>query len=481
MLDVSDISLLRDLAFVGGKWCGAENEARFAVNNPATSAHIQCVPNMGGMETRAAIASCIKAQPLWAAETAATRPTILMHWFILIHENIADLALILSADCSKPIAEARGEVSYGAGFVQWYAEEAKRVYGEIIPGHQTDKRLVVLRQPVGVVAAIATSNFPNAIITRKFAPAPAGGCAVVLKPSEKTPLSALALAVLAQRAGLPDGLMNVVTGQNSAEIGGVLCSDPDVRALIVTGSTAVGRRLMAQCALTIKKLGLELGSNAPFLVFDDADLDEAVAGAILAKFRNNGQTCVCASRFYVQAKVYDAFVHKLTAATQQLRFGSDGDLGPFINVSARNKAEAHVADALSKGARLLSGGARHALGGNVFQPTVMADLNQDMLIAHEETFGPVAAVFRFETDRQAIDLANASDVGLAAYVYTNDMRRVRRVAEALQTGMVGVDSGLISTELAPLGGIKQSGLGREGSRHGLDEHQETKYLCLGGI
>ena len=481
MVDLNDISLLCDSTFINGRWCGAENGAMFSVTNPATSMHIQYVPDMGGAETRAAIASCVKAQPLWAAQTAATRSAILMRWFALIQENIEDLALILSAECGKPIAEARGEVAYGAGFVQWYAEESKRVYGEIIPGHQIDKRLLVLRQPVGVVAAITPWNFPNAMITRKVAPALAAGCAVVLKPSEETPLSALALAVLAQRAGLPDGLLNVVTGGNSAEIGAVLCSDPDVRALSFTGSTAVGRRLMAQCAPTVKKLSLELGGNAPFLVFDDADLDEAVAGAIIAKFRNNGQTCVCANRFYVQAKVYDAFVHKLTEATQKLRVGSGGELGPLINLAARHKVEAHVADALAKGAQLMMGGARHDLGGNFFQPTVMADLTQDMLIAHEETFGPVAAVFRFETDNQAIDLANASEVGLAAYVYANDLRRVWRIAEALQTGMVGVNTGLISTEVAPLGGIKQSGLGREGSRHGLEDYLETKYVCLGGI
>jgi succinate-semialdehyde dehydrogenase/glutarate-semialdehyde dehydrogenase len=481
MLKLADQSLLRELSFIDGSWRGADDGTSFAVHDPSTDMVLGHVPAMGERETQAAIAACRLAQPQWAEETAATRSAVLLRWHALILANIDDLAAILAAESGKPLAEAKGEVAYGAGFLQWYAEEAKRVYGEVIPGHQKDKRLMVLRQPVGVVAAITPWNFPNAMITRKVAPALATGSGVVLKPSEETPFSALALAVLAERAGLPSGLFNIVTSRKSAEVGRMLCASPDVNALTFTGSTDVGRLLSQQCAPTIKKVGLELGGNAPFLVFDDADLDAAIEGALVAKFRNNGQTCVCANRFYVQAGIHDRFVARLTEATAKLSVGPGGNLGPLINHKAVEKVEAHIADAVAKGARIRHGGERHALGGKFFQPTVLSELDHTMRIASEETFGPVAAVFRFETDAEALDLANDSDMGLAAYVYTNDARRVWRVAEKLETGMVGVNTGLISTEVAPLGGIKQSGLGREGSRHGLDEYLNTKYVCFGGI
>lgn len=481
MLQLDDRSLLREQAFLDGDWRGGRDAAFFPVTDPATGQNIGSVPDMGEVDTMEAIASCRRAHEAWAEETAAGRAAVLMQWHSQILGNLEDLACILSAESGKPVSEARGEVLYGAGFIQWYAEEAKRIYGEVIPGHQKDKRLMVLRQSVGVVAAITPWNFPNAMVTRKVAPALATGCCVVLKPSEETPLSALALAVLAERAGLPAGVLNVVTSRKSAEVGRMLCSSKEVNALTFTGSTDVGRILLQQCAPTIKKVGLELGGNAPFLVFDDADLDAAVAGAMVAKFRNNGQTCVCANRFYVQDGIHDGFTEKLAEATARLKVGNGGEMGPLINLKAVEKVEAHVSDAVEKGAQILLGGRRHTLGGNYYEPTVLTGLNQEMLIAREETFGPVAAVFRFRTEAEALDLANDSEMGLAAYIYTNDVRRVWQVTEKLQTGMVGVNTGLISTEVAPLGGIKQSGLGREGSRHGLDEYLTTKYVCMGGI
>lgn len=481
VLKLANQSLLRDLAFIDGAWRGADDGTNFAVHDPSTDHVLGHVPAMGIRETQAAISACRKAQPQWADETAATRSAVLLRWHVLIMANIEDLAAILSAESGKPLVEAKGEVAYGAGFVQWYAEEAKRVYGEVIPGHQKDKRLMVLRQPVGVVAAITPWNFPNAMITRKVAPALATGSGVVLKPSEETPFSALALALLAERAGLPRGLFNVVTSKNSAEVGNLLCASLEVNALTFTGSTDVGRLLSRQCAPTIKKVGLELGGNAPFLVFDDADLDAAVEGALAAKFRNNGQTCVCANRFYVQSGIHDRFAAKLTEATAKLTVGPGGDLGPLINDKAVEKVEAHIADAVAKGAHVRHGGGRHALGGKFFQPTVLSELKHTMRIASEETFGPVAGIFRFDTDGEALAVANDSDMGLAAYVYTNDARRIWRMAEKLEAGMVGINTGLISTEVAPLGGIKQSGLGREGSRHGLDEYLNTKYVCFGGV
>lgn len=481
MHQLDDRSLLRELAFLDGDWRGARRAAVFEVTDPATGQAIGSVPDMDVGDIEEAIASCRRAQAAWAEETAAGRAAILMRWHSHVLDNLDDLARILSTESGKPLLEARGEVIYGAGFIQWYAEEAKRIYGEVIPGHQKDKRLLVLRQPVGVVAAITPWNFPNAMVTRKVAPALATGSCVVLKPSEETPFSALALASLAERAGLPPGVLNVVTSRKSAEVGRILCSSTEVNALTFTGSTDVGRILLQQCAPTIKKVGLELGGNAPFLVFDDADLDAAIDGAMAAKFRNNGQTCVCANRFYVQDGIHDRFAGKLAEATARLKVGDGGDMGPLINLRAVEKVEAHVADAVKRGAHVSIGGRRHVLGGNYYEPTVLTGLNQDMLIAREETFGPVAALFRFRTDAEALDLANDSEMGLAAYVYTNDVRRVWQVAEKLQTGMVGVNTGLISTEVAPLGGIKQSGLGREGSRHGLDEYLTTKYVCMGGI
>lgn len=481
MLDLRDPFLLHSETSIGGAWCNAADGAAMAVTDPSTGLVIGLVPEMGSAEVQVSIASCLEAQPAWAAETAEARADLLMVWHDLILSNLDDLATILSAECGKPLPEAKGEIRYGAGFVRWYAEEARRVFGEIIPGHQRDKRIMVWRQPIGVVAAITPWNFPNAKIVRKVAPALAAGCAVVLKPSEETPLSALALADLAERAGLPGGLLNIITGSRSAEIGMALCQSHDVAAFSFTGSTAVGRKLMEQCAPTVKKLGLELGGNAPLIVFDDADLEVAVSGTITAKFRNNGQTCVSANRIFVQAGVYDRFVEELTSAAGRLEVGPGKDLGPLISMKAVTRIEALVDDAVRGGARLVSGGRRHPLGGSYFQPTILADVGHGSRISREEIFGPVAAIQRFETDRQAVDMANDTELGLAAYLFSRDLTRIWRTAEALQVGMVGINTGLMSSEVAPMGGVKQSGLGREGSRHGLDEYLETKYVCLGGI
>ncbi|MDB5455829.1 MAG: NAD-dependent succinate-semialdehyde dehydrogenase [Caulobacter sp.] len=474
--------LLRQLCYIDGAWVAADDGATLEVTDPATGAVIASVPRMGAAETRRAIEAADRAWPAWRARTAADRAKILRRWFDLMLENQDALGRLLTREQGKSLAEATGEIAYAAGFIEWFAEEGKRAYGEVTPSHAADKRIVSLRQPIGVVAAITPWNFPAAMITRKVGPALAAGCPVVLKPASQTPLSALALAVLAEKAGVPPGVFNVVTGSASA-IGGELTGNPTVRKLSFTGSTEIGRELMRQSAETIKKLSLELGGNAPFLVFDDADLDAAVAGGVASKFRNSGQTCVCTNRFYVQASVHDAYVEKLVAAVAALKVGNGLEagvqIGPLINEAAVRKVEEHIADALALGAKLVLGGKRHALGGNFFEPTVLTGVTQAMKICREETFGPVAGVVKFDTEAQGVALANDTEFGLAGYFYARDISRVWRVAEAMEVGMVGVNTGLISTEIAPFGGVKQSGLGREGSRHGLEEYLEIKYVCLG--
>ncbi|MDX1595160.1 MAG: NAD-dependent succinate-semialdehyde dehydrogenase [Gammaproteobacteria bacterium] len=477
--------LLRNDAYIDGTWTAADDGGRFAVTNPATGDTLAEVPDLGAAETERAVAAAAAAWPEWRAKTAKDRGAILRRWFDLQMANQEELAALMTAEQGKPLAESRGEVAYGASFVEWFAEEAKRVYGDTIPAHAADKRIVVIKQPVGVVAAITPWNFPIAMITRKCAPALAAGCPVVIKPAALTPLSALALAALAEEAGMPAGVLNVLTTARSGEVGGVLTSSPTVRKLSFTGSTEVGKKLMEQCSGTVKKVSLELGGNAPFIVFDDADLDAAVAGTMASKYRNTGQTCVCANRILVQDGVYDAFAEKLAAKVAELRVGP-GDQegvaqGPLINDAAVDKVEEHIADALDQGARVVLGGKRHELGGTFFQPTVLADVTPSMKVAREETFGPVAPLFRFHEEREAVDLANDTPFGLASYFYSRDIGRCWRVAEALETGMVGVNEGIISTEVAPFGGVKESGLGREGSKYGLDEFVEIKYLCLGGI
>lgn len=478
-----DPSLFREAALVGGRWIAA-NGGGLAVHNPSTGALIGHVPRLGSAETDVAIAAAKTAQKSWAARTAKERSTVLRRWFDLMMASQDDLGAILTLEQGKPLAEAKGEIAYGASFIEWFAEEARRVNGDIIPGHQQDKRILVLKQPVGVVAAITPWNFPNAMITRKAAPALASGCAIVLKPASQTPFSAIAMAVLAERAGLPPALFSVITGP-AAAIGGAMTASPDIRKLTFTGSTEVGAELMRQSASTIKKLGLELGGNAPFIVFDDADIDAAVEGALIAKFRNNGQTCVCANRIYVQDAVYDAFAKKLATSLGKLRTGdgfADGvTFGPLIDARAVDKVEEHIADAVGKGAQIALGGKRHALGGYFFEPTILVDVTSQMAVAKEETFGPVAPLFRFSDEADVIRQANDTEFGLASYFYARDMARVWRVAEALEYGMVGVNTGLISTAEAPFGGIKQSGLGREGSRYGMEDFLEVKYVCLGGI
>jgi len=473
--------LLRTNGYIDGRWEAADSGATLAVTDPASGERLGEVPLMGAAETARAIAAADAALPAWRGKTAKERAAVLRRWFELILAHADDLARMITAECGKPLAEAKGEVGYGASFVEWFAEEAKRAYGETIPGVTGDKRLITIKQPIGVCAAITPWNFPLAMITRKVAPAIAAGCTVVVKPAEQTPLTALALAKLAHLAELPAGVFNVVTGDPVA-IGGVLTASPVVRHLSFTGSTEVGRLLMAQCAPTIKKLALELGGNAPFIVFDDADVDAAVEGALIAKYRNTGQTCVCANRFLVQAGVYEAFAQKLAArvATLQVGPGSEPGVvqGPLIDTAGLEKVEAHLADAVAHGARVLTGGRRHARGGTFFEPTVLAGVTTGMRVAREETFGPVAPLFRFDTDAQAIAMANATEFGLAAYFYSRDIGRCFRVAEALEYGMVGVNTGLISNEVAPFGGVKQSGIGREGSKYGLEEYLEIKYLCV---
>jgi succinate-semialdehyde dehydrogenase/glutarate-semialdehyde dehydrogenase len=481
---LKDATLFRQAALVGGQWIEARPARANLIKNPATGEELGYVPELGTIETREAIEAARVAQKSWARQTAKDRSNILRRWFELMLKHKEDLARILTLEQGKPLAEATGEIVYGASFIEWFAEEARRVYGDIIPGHDPDKRLLVMKQPIGVVAAITPWNFPNAMVTRKAGPALAAGCAVVLKPAPQTPFSAIALAVLAERAGLPKGLFSVITGA-AVEIGAEMTSNPIVRKLTFTGSTPVGTELYRQSAGTIKKLGLELGGNAPFIVFDDADVDAAVEGAMIAKFRNNGQTCVCANRIYVQNDIYDAFAEKLSAAVAKLRVGNglehNVDLGPLINMAAVQKVEQHIADAISKGARILSGGKVHSLGGTFFEPTVLSDVTGEMLLASEETFGPVAPLFRFVDEHDVIRLANDTEFGLAAYFYSADLARVFRVAEALEYGMIGVNTGLISTAEAPFGGVKLSGLGREGSKYGIEDFTELKYVCLGGI
>ena len=480
---LADPSLLKTDGLVNGTW--VSGSARFAVTDPATGQELAQVANLGPADAEAAIAAADKAWPAWRAKTAKERAAILMKWFQLLHQHADDLARIMTAEQGKPLAEARGEVIYGASFVEWFAEEAKRVYGETIPTTDANKRYLVIKQPIGVCAAITPWNFPIAMITRKVAPALAAGCPVVIKPAEQTPLSALAAAELAQRAGMPAGVLNVLCAdsENSIAIGGVLCASDVVRHLSFTGSTEVGRILARQCAPTVKKVSLELGGNAPFIVFDDADIDAAVEGAMVSKYRNAGQTCVCANRFYVQAGVYDAFVAKLAARAGGIQVGNGFEAGvnqgPLIDDAAIAKVESHVADAVAKGARVVTGGSR--IGDRFYTPTVLAGVTNQMLCAREETFGPVAPVFRFETEAEAVQLANATEFGLASYFYSRDIGRVFRVGEALEYGMVGINTGLISTAEVPFGGVKQSGLGREGAHQGMDDYVEIKYLCLGDI
>ena len=484
---LADGALFRTEAYIDGAWQAAASGARFAVANPADGVKIADVANCDRSDADQAIAAADRAWPAWRRKTAKERASVLRAWFDLILAHQEDLAKLMTAEQGKPMAESRGEIVYGASFIEWFAEEAKRIYGDTIPTVANDRRLLVFKEPIGVAAAITPWNFPNAMITRKVAPALAAGCTVVVKPAEQTPLSALALAELAARAGFPPGVFNVVPADEarSINVGKALCESPVVRKLSFTGSTAVGRILMQQSAPTLKKLSLELGGNAPFIVFDDADLDAAVDGALASKYRNAGQTCVCTNRFYAQTGIYDAFVEKLATKAQLLKVGSGFEAGvqqgPLIDRNALAKVEAHVADARAKGARVLTGGAPHELGGTFFQPTVLADVTNDMLVAREETFGPVAPVFRFESEDQALAAANATEFGLAAYFYSRDVARVFRVAERLESGMVGVNTGLISNEVAPFGGVKQSGIGREGSKYGIDEYLVVKYVCIGGI
>lgn len=483
MLDLKDSSLLETRAYVNGKWVEADNQ--FAVINPSTGDKIADVADLTAADVAGAIDAAYAAKADWAAKTGKERAAILRKWYDLMVENADDLATILTAEMGKPLAEARGEILYGASFIEWFAEEAKRIYGDTIPGHQADKRIVVIKQPVGVVGSITPWNFPNAMIARKVAPALAVGCTFVARPAELTPLSALAMAVLAERAGVPAGVFNVVPSSDAASVGEELCRNPKVAKITFTGSTRVGKILMRQCAEGIKKMSLELGGNAPFMVFDDADLDAAVEGAVVAKFRNSGQTCVCANRIYVQSGVYDAFCKKLVEKVSGLHVGdgfADGTtIGPLISESALDKVEDHLADAKSKGAKVATGGKRHSLGGTFFEPTVLTGMTPDMKVSHEETFGPLAPVFSFDTEEEALALANDSEFGLAGYFYARDMARIWRVAEKLETGIVGINTGLISTEVAPFGGVKQSGLGREGSKYGADDYLEIKYMCFGGI
>ncbi|MEE4118763.1 MAG: NAD-dependent succinate-semialdehyde dehydrogenase [Paracoccaceae bacterium] len=481
---LSDPDLLATKAYIAGRWEDAADGATFAVTNPANGARIAEVAHLSRADVARAVDAAVPAQKQWAARTAKERANVLRRWFDLITEAADDLAVILTAEQGKPLAEARGEIAYGASFVEWFAEEAKRVYGEIVPGHQPDKRIHVLRQPIGIAAAITPWNFPNAMITRKAAPALAAGCAFLVRPAEQTPLSALALGVLASRAGIPDGVLSILPSDlsNAPEIGKEFCENPKIAKITFTGSTEVGRILLRQSADTVKKATMELGGNAPFIVFDDADLDAAVDGAILCKLRNAGQTCVCANRIYVQAGIHDAFAEKLARRMEGMKVG-DGmekgvQIGPLIDDDAVAKVEAHLADAKEKGAQVLTGGARHGNGGRFFLPTVVAGATQQMRFATEETFGPLAPLFRFETENEAVAMANDTIFGLAAYFYANDLGRVTRVSEALEYGIVGVNTGIISTEVAPFGGVKQSGLGREGSRHGIEEYLEMKYVCL---
>ncbi|MEK1939509.1 MAG: NADP-dependent succinate-semialdehyde dehydrogenase [Pseudomonas sp.] len=481
-MQLKDAQLFRQQAFIDGAWVDADSGQTIKVNNPATNEILGTVPKMGAAETKRAIEAADKALPAWRALTAKERSNKLRRWFELMIENQDDLGRLMTLEQGKPLAEAKGEIAYAASFIEWFAEEAKRIYGDVIPGHQPDKRLIVLKQPIGVTAAITPWNFPAAMITRKAGPALAAGCTMVLKPASQTPYSALALAELAQRAGIPNGVFSVVTG-SAGDIGSELTSNPIVRKLSFTGSTEIGRQLMAECAHDIKKVSLELGGNAPFIVFDDADLDAAVDGAIISKYRNNGQTCVCANRLYIQDSVYDAFVEKLKVAVAKLKIGNGLEegttTGPLIDNKAVAKVEEHIADAVSKGAKVVFGGKSHGLGGSFFEPTILVDVPKNAAVAKEETFGPLAPLFRFKDEADVIAQANDTEFGLASYFYARDLGRVFRVAEALEYGMVGINTGLISNEVAPFGGIKASGLGREGSKYGIEDYLEIKYLCLG--
>jgi succinate-semialdehyde dehydrogenase/glutarate-semialdehyde dehydrogenase len=483
-MKLQDPLLLRQACFIDGSWVQADNSATLAVKNPATGEKLGQVPDVGVAETRRAIEAAARALPGWAAKTAKERAVLLRRWFDLMLAHQEDLAVLMTAEQGKPLAESKGEIVYAASFIDWFAEEGRRLYGDIIPSHQSDKRIMVLRQPVGVVAAITPWNFPAAMITRKAGPALAAGCTIVIKPAPETPFSAFAMAELADRAGIPKGVLNVITGEATA-VGGEMTSNPAVRKMTFTGSTATGKKLMAQCAGTMKKISLELGGNAPFIVFDDADLDAAVQGAMTSKYRNTGQTCVCANRLLVQAGIYEEFANKLAEAAGKLRVG-DGlagptDQGPLINARGLAKVEAHVADALAHGATLKLGGKRHALGGTFYQPTILTNVTPAMRVAREETFGPVAPLFKFQTEAEAIAMANDTEFGLAAYVYTRDLARSWRVSEAIEYGIVGVNTGIISTEIAPFGGVKESGIGREGSKYGILDYTELKYVCVGGL
>ena len=484
MQQLTDTKLFRQQGYIDGAWAPADSGKTLAVTDPATGEQLGTVPNMGAGETRRAIEAANAALPAWRAKTAKERANILRKWFELMMANQEDLARLMTAEQGKPLAESRGEIAYAASFIEWFAEEGKRVYGDTIPSHGADKRIIVLKEPIGVCAAITPWNFPAAMITRKAGPALAAGCTMVLKPATATPYSALALAELAERAGVPKGVFSVVTGSATA-IGGEMTSNDIVRKITFTGSTEIGIVLMKQAAESVKKCSMELGGNAPFIVFDDADLDAAVKGAIASKYRNAGQTCVCANRILVQDKVYDAFAGKLADAVTALKVGNGFEpgtiIGPLIDGKAVEKVEQHIADAVAKGAKITLGGKRHALGGSFFEPTIITGVTPDMAVAREETFGPLAPLFRFKTDAEAIKLANATEFGLAAYFYSRDIGRIFRVAEQLEYGIVGINEGIISTEVAPFGGVKQSGLGREGSKYGIEDYLEMKYLCLGGI
>ncbi len=481
-LNLKDSRLFRQQCYIGGAWCDADSGKTVAVTNPATGETLGTVPNMGASETRRAIEAANAAWPAWRAKTAQERAVIVRNWYELMMENQEDLAILMTAEQGKPLVESRGEIAYAASFLEWFAEEARRVYGETIPGHQADKRIVVIKEPVGVCAAITPWNFPAAMITRKAGPALAAGCPMVSKPASATPFSALALAELAERAGVPKGVFSVITGSSSG-IGGEMTGNPIVRKVTFTGSTEIGKVLLEQCARTVKKTSMELGGNAPFIVFDDADLDAAADGAMASKFRNNGQTCVCANRLLVQDGVYEAFAAKLAERVKALKIGNGLEpgvtTGPLINAEAIVKVEEHIGDALAKGAKVALGGKRHSLGGLFFEPTILTGVNTSMKVTNEETFGPVAPLFRFREDAEAIRMANDTEFGLAAYIYTRDLNRVWRVSESLEYGIVGINTGLISTAVAPFGGMKESGLGREGSKYGIEEFLEVKYLCMG--
>jgi succinate-semialdehyde dehydrogenase/glutarate-semialdehyde dehydrogenase len=483
-MQLKDAKLFHEQCYVDGGWADADGKQTIAVTNPATGGVIGGIPKMGAVETRRAVEAADRALPAWRARLAKERAAILRKWFELMLANQDDLALIMTTEQGKPLPEAKGEIAYAASFLEWFAEEGKRVYGDVIPTVWADRRLVVIKQPVGVCGAITPWNFPAAMIARKVGPALAAGCTIVVKPATQTPFSALAMAELAERAGLPKGVLNVVTG-SAKEIGGELTANPTVRKITFTGSTEVGRVLMAQSAQTVKKMSLELGGNAPFLVFDDADLDAAVEGAMVSKYRNAGQTCVCANRILVQDKVYDAFAEKLAAKVQALKVGPGTDpgvtIGPLIDENAVAKVQEHIGDALAKGAKAIVGGKPHSLGGLFFEPTVLTGVTPQMKVTREETFGPVAPLFRFHTEAEGIALANDTEFGLAAYFYARDIGRIWRVAEGLESGMVGINTGLLSNEVAPFGGVKQSGIGREGSRYGIEEYLEVKYLCMGGV